>query len=113
MSVDVDGIDCPCEWQGEEKKAFKSQKFKQSAALRYELATSTGNGDCVHIAGPFPPGDWPDLSIFQQIIKGMLDDDEFANVDDGYSGEDSQSAMSSSGIRYMEEPKLKFLRKHL
>ena len=92
---------------------MKSQKFKQSGALRYEISTSTGNGDCVHISGPFAPGDWPDISVFRQIIKGMLEEGERANVDDGYIGEDPETAMASSGIRYMEEPKLKFLRKWL
>ena len=43
----------------------------------------------------------------------MLDKDELANVDDGYKGEDPQLAMSSSGICYMEEPRLKAIRKWL
>jgi hypothetical protein len=112
--IDVDGVDCPCTDQGEGGKALYSQKYL-GAALRYELATSTGaRGDLVHINGPKPPGDWNDLSIFREVLMGKLRaNGEKANADDGYGGEDPDTVISTRGIRYMEAPELVFLRQRL
>jgi len=63
--------------------------------------------------GPFPPGDWPDLSIFQHELKEKLNEGEQCNANDGYGGEDPLTIFSTQGIWFMEEPKLKYLQQRL
>jgi len=110
--LNVDGIDCPTTQQGQEPNAFYSHKF-DGPGLRYEVATDTHEGNICHLNGPFPPGDWPDLSIFRHELKEKLDEGERCNADDGYGGEDPSTIVSTRGIRFMEEPKLKYLRQRL
>jgi len=111
--LDIDGVDCFITKQGNYPKAFYSHK-KKTSALRYELATATNDtGLLCHIAGPFPAGDWPDISIFRQHLKGKLEDRERVNADDGYGGDDPAAVVSTRGVRFMEDPKIKKLRGRL
>ena len=65
---------------------FKSHKFGK-AALRYEVGVCIRTGDIVWINGPFPAGEWTDLKIYKAGLKGMLDDGEWVETDNGYPGE--------------------------
>ena len=97
--VSVDGVDCLAEGSF---KAFYSHKFKK-AALRYELAVCIRTGDLVWIHGPFPCGDWPDINIFRDAIKGHLLPGECVEADDGYKADDPSVVRAPSAPRYMED----------
>ena len=57
-------------------------------ALRYELGVCIQTGDIVWIAGPFPPGQWPDSVIFDFAMKKELAEGERVEADAGYMGPD-------------------------
>ena len=87
-------IDCTdCKFQinktknGESvKKSFYSFKFKKSA-LRYEVGVCIKNGFIVWIHGPFPCGQYNDITIFRHLLLSCLDYGERVECDDGYWGE--------------------------
>ena len=62
-----------------------SHKF-HGAGLRYEVALNIQTGDIVWTNGPFPPGRYPDISIFLQDLRGNLDPGERVEADQGYVG---------------------------
>ena len=99
--TDYDGIDCPTTKQGKSNKAFYSHKYKASG-LRYSIASCIETGDIVHIDGPLPAGDWPDISIFRSFLKWRLDPGERINADAGYAGEDPAFVVAMGGMRAME-----------
>lgn len=66
--------------------ALFSYKFKH-AALRYEIGISIQKGEICWINGPFPPRDWPDITIFRSELKCMLGEEERVEADNGYVGE--------------------------
>jgi hypothetical protein len=102
--VSVDGTDCKTTNQGQCPLAFYSFKFR-SSGLRYEVCVCIITGHIVWISGPFPPGDWPDLSIFRHALINALDEGERVEADDGYIGEDPNTTITPGGIRFME-PKI-------
>lgn len=79
----MDGTDCPIE----EPKPFSgkwfSHKFKGSG-LRYEVGLSIFSGELIWIYGPFPCGQYPDLSIFRMRMKQLLLPGERTVADNGY-----------------------------
>jgi hypothetical protein len=96
----IDGTDCKMEWQGIKRTgAFLSHKFNY-AVLRYEVGICIKTGMIVWIHGPFPCGDWPDISIFCYALMNMLDEDERIEADDGYCGEDPDHIKTPAGIRF-------------
>lgn len=82
----VDGTDFQVPNNG---KRFYTYKFKKSG-LRYEVALGIISGDIVWINGPFPPGEYNDLTIFRNSLISHLDDGERCEADDGYLGEAPQ-----------------------
>ena len=84
--VSVDGTD----FEIYEPKPFSlgwfSHKFK-GPGVRYEVALAISTGDIVHINGPFPCGNFPDLKIFRAKLKGMLEDGEMVEANRGYRRE--------------------------
>ena len=86
----VDGVDCRILGRkrpnGKINKAWYSHKFK-GPGLRYEVAACILTSDIVWINGPYMPGDWNDLSIFQDGLMHQLDQGERVEADDGYKGE--------------------------
>jgi hypothetical protein len=110
----VDHVDCLTTKQGHKKayKSFYSHKFK-TLALRYGLATCIETGYIVHIDGPHPPGDWPDVECFRIYMKPKLDRGERVEADDGYIGEDPTFVVAASGLRFMESEAQTNVRKTL
>jgi len=102
--VTVDGTDCEITKQGECDEAFYSFKIRTSA-LRYEVCVCILTGDIVWINGPFPAGDWNDLTIFRQALINFLEEWEIVEADDGYMSEDPEHTCTANGVYYME-PKI-------
>lgn len=84
--VTVDGTDFEIYEPTPFSPGWYSHKFK-GAGLRYEVALAISTGDIVHINGPFPCGNYPDITIFRSKLKGMLRDGEMVEADNGYRGE--------------------------
>jgi hypothetical protein len=82
----VDGTDFKIVQLAPFSKKWYSHKFN-GPGLRYEVGLCIQTGDIVWIHGPFPPGDWPDLSIFRHALLHHLGDGERVEADAGYIGE--------------------------
>ena len=67
-------------------RIWYSHKFN-GAGLRYEIGVCIQTGDIVWVAGPFPPGDYPDVEIFQIGMMNYLDEGETVEADAGYGGD--------------------------
>ena len=65
---------------------FLSHKFGGNG-VKYEIAVCIQTGDIVWIHGPIRAG-LGDIDVSRQIFISFLDDDEMANADRGYRGED-------------------------
>ena len=76
-------------------KSFWSYKFKKSG-LRYEVGLNIRTGDICWLFGPFPPGDYNDLSIFNMALRGDLVQGEHVESDKGYRGAAPESVNCSS-----------------
>ena len=68
------------------QKSCRPYKFK-GAGLRYEVGVSIQMGHVVWVNGPYPCGRWPDIKIFREDLKHMLDDGEMVIANAGYRGE--------------------------
>ena len=87
-------------------ESFFSHKFKGSG-VRYEIGVCILTGDIVWVIGPFPCGDWPDISIFRFAVKHLLDPDERVEADDGYVGEDPvNTKVPGSVVHFHDEKQL-------
>jgi hypothetical protein len=82
--MSVDCTDCYIRQKG---PIFSSHKFKKKSALRYEVALCIGTGEIVWINGPFPAGEFNDITIFRECLQTALDDGERVEADDGYRGD--------------------------
>lgn len=82
----VDGTDFQIYEPTPFNPGWYSHKFK-GPGLRYEVALAISTGDIVHINGPFPCGNYPDITIFRSKLKQMLEDGEMVEADRGYRGE--------------------------
>ena len=81
----MDGTHCPIEEQTPFWNGWYSPKFA-GPAVAYEVAVSISGGDIVWINGPFPPGKWPDLKIFEHHLMTELEVGERVLADEGYRG---------------------------
>lgn len=66
-------------------KSYYSYKFKKMA-LRYEVGVCIRTGDIVWWSGPYEPGVWNDLMIFNDCLAKQLEPDEVVEADMGYRG---------------------------
>ena len=96
----VDGKDEQTTKQGTGKGMW-GHKFR-SSGLRYELGVNIKNGWLCWVMGPFPCGDWPDISIFNFCLAHLLEDGECVEADDGYGGKDPSKVKTPGGIRYLD-----------
>ena len=67
-------------------KHWYSHKFK-SAGVRYEVAISIDRGRIVWVNGPYRCGQNPDLNIFRDRLKLILEPGENVVADSGYRDE--------------------------
>lgn len=101
--VTNDAVDCLTAGTGPGiNKAFYTHKFNKPG-LRYEVAECIRTGWIVWIHGPFPPGDWNDVTIFRDGLKHLLRKGERVEADDGYKAEDPLLVKAPSGVRFMED----------
>ena len=68
------------------RKVFWSYKFKKSG-IRYEVGVCIKTGFIVWVHGPFPCGQYNDITIFRHCLSSCLDVGERVECDDGYWGE--------------------------
>ena len=69
------------------KRKYWSHKFK-APGLRYEIGIAIQSGDIVWVNGPFPCGEYADLTIFRGGLKNKLRYcQEKIEADRGYRGE--------------------------
>ena len=85
-SVSVDGTDFKVQEPSPFNPKMKSHKFNGSA-LKYEVAISIFSGDIVWVYGPHE-GSKHDITIFRESLKGILEDGEMVEADQGYRGEE-------------------------
>ena len=55
--------------------------------MRYEVALGILTGEIKWINGPFPAGEWTDLTIFRHGLMQHIDLGERVEADDGYDAE--------------------------
>ena len=60
------------------------------SGLRYEICLCIRTGDLVWVNGPFPCGNYPDISIFRSSLMSHLEEFERVEADDGCIGEHPQ-----------------------
>jgi hypothetical protein len=63
-----------------------SHKFN-GAGVRYELGVCIQTGNIVWVAGPFLPGDYPNVTIFQLGMMPRLGEGETVEADSSYAGD--------------------------
>ncbi len=96
--VSVDGTDLPIQEPTRPvDPRYYSHKINR-AALRYEVAVGIGSGYIVWINGPFPAGEWCDLSIARRSLVHYLHKNEFYIADGGYR-DGHQWSVTPSGSR--------------
>lgn len=84
-SMSIDGTDFKVQEPNPRNKKWMSYKFRGSA-LRYEVGISIYSGDICWVNGPHR-GAKHDISIFREALKGLLDEGEMVEADQGYIGE--------------------------
>ena len=95
--VSIDCTDFEIEEPTHRWKGWFSHKHN-GPGVRYEIAVSLKRGHLVWIHGPFPCGQWPDVSIFRNCLKSFLDKNERVEADDGYIGEEPISCKTPGGF---------------
>lgn len=80
----IDGTDCQIRKYF--NKGYYSFKFK-GPGLRYEVGVCIQTGDICWVNGPYKCGSWPDISIFRDVLKGLLLPRELVEADAGYRGD--------------------------
>ena len=84
--VSVDGTDFRVQQFQPYDEKWKSHKF-EAPRLRYEVGVAIQTGYIVWLNGPFKAGEFNDIMIFRQALKGMLKNGERVEADKGYLGE--------------------------
>ena len=94
-------------------RSWYSHKFKKSA-VRYEIAVSIQSGDIVWASGPWPAGQYPDITIFRNSgLKDLLiGAGERAEADAGYRGEPLAIDLPDSGHISMRRDKARARMRH-
>ena len=71
--LSIDGTHCPIEEPKPWDSKWSSHKLGDSGGLAYEVGLRIHTNDLAWVHGPFPPGDFPDLKIFRDSLKGKLE----------------------------------------
>ena len=91
----IDGTDCPIQEPKRFDKSYYLHKIR-AAGLRYEVGVNIQTGDIVWVNGPYKCGAFPDLKIFREKLKSLLDCGEYVEADNGYCGEPKCVRVASS-----------------
>ena len=83
---------------------FLSHKFKGNG-VKYEVAVCIKTGHIVWIQGPKRCGK-NDIEVAREAFVSFLNDDEMANADGGYRGED-ESLKTPNLYHYLSEEEMK------
>jgi DDE superfamily endonuclease len=81
--ITVDGTDFLIQEPTPFLKKWYSKKFN-GLAVRYEVGVAIQTGYIVWANRPFPPGEWPDVTIALNDLVYMFDNDERPVTDKGY-----------------------------
>lgn len=87
--MSVDGTDFRIQQLQPWSKSWYSYKYN-APGLRYEVGLCILSGRIVWVHGPFPPGDWNDITIFRHSLITFLGDGERVETDAGYRGENPE-----------------------
>ena len=83
-TLSVDGVDFICQephpYVKHVSKIWYSKK-SNGPGLRYEIGVGIKTGDLVWVHGPFPCGQYNDLTIFKLGLANYLDKNELVEVD--------------------------------
>jgi len=79
----LDCTDCPIQEPSPFDSKWYSYKLRK-AGLRYEIGLNIQLGDIVWTNGPFPCGDFPDLTIAREDYLEEINEGEMTVADDGY-----------------------------
>ena len=70
--LSLDGTHCPIEEPRPWSSKWSSHKLGNKAGLAYEVGLRISSPELVWVHGPFPPGEYNDLQIFRDKLKGKL-----------------------------------------
>ena len=70
--LSIDGTHCPIEEPKPWSEKWSSHKLGKSAGLAYEVGLQIESPDLAWVNGPFPAGDYNDLDMFWDKLKGKL-----------------------------------------
>lgn len=98
--MSIDGTDVKCPNYG---PPFSTYKHGKKGGLRYEVGLCIQTGDIVWLHGPFPAGEYNDVTIFRSAVKSHLEEGERVEADDGYIGESPQCVKCPKSFTNPEE----------
>lgn len=85
--ISVDGTDCAI-WEPKHSKLPQDKKFyskkKNRAGVKYLVAISIYDAQCVFIDGPFPAGSFNNIKAFRNKLKSMIRPGKKVVVDGGF-----------------------------
>ena len=84
-TLSVDGVDFICQEPHPYVKRISKiwySKKSNGPGLRYELGVGIKTGDFVWVQGPFPCGQYNDLTIFKSGLANYLDKNERVEADE-------------------------------
>lgn len=91
-------------------KALYSYKLR-GPGLRYEVAIALGSDNIVWVNGPFPPGDYNDITIFRLGLMQMLGHGEKVLADQIYESEAPEKVICENMMGEMTEDKMDFIKR--
>jgi DDE superfamily endonuclease len=95
--VSVDGTDFKIQEPQLFNPAWYSHKFN-GPGVRYEVGLAIRTGHIVWINGPFPCGDYSDVTIFRLGLAHYLDVGERVEADKGYRADDPKLIKTPAGM---------------
>jgi hypothetical protein len=107
--VSVDGTDLPIE---EPVRPIDPKWFSHKinhAAVRYELGVGIGSGYIVWINGPFPAGEYSDITIARRGLIHFLYENEYYIADGGYR-DGNQWSVTPTGTRSYRDRQMAVIR---
>ena len=107
--VSVDGTDLAIQ---EPSRPIDPRWFSHKinrAAVRYEVAVGIANGYIVWVNGPFPAGEYSDVTIARRGLVHFLNHNEYYIADGGYR-DGNQYSITPSGRRSYRDRQMAVIR---